>query len=88
MPVIDVQNTIVTPQSQTIEKIVEIPEIQTIQGARTSESLGTAPCRHVAFSEVVEVVELEPPPSAESAPPVFVVEKIQEQIVEAIEAIP
>ena len=35
----------------------------------------------------MEVVELGPPSSAESTPPVFVVERIQEQIVETIEAI-
>ena len=69
-------------------KAIEIPEIRTIQRTRTSESLRTAPVRQATPAELVEVVELEPPPSAESAPPVFVVEKIQEQIVEAIEAIP
>ena len=35
-----------TPQSQTVEKIVEIPEIPTFQGTRASEGLGTAPGRH------------------------------------------
>ena len=61
----------VTPRSQTIEKIVEFPEIRTIQSTRTSESLETAPGRHVAFLEVVEMVDLEPPLSVEAAPPMF-----------------
>ena len=59
-------------QSQTTEKIIEIPEIQTILSTRTSEVLGTAPGRNVALSEVVEVVKLGPPLPAESAPPMFV----------------
>ena len=63
-------------QSQTTEKIIEIPEIQTIQSSRTSEVLGTAPGRHVAVSEVVEVVKLGPPLPAESAPPMFVTANI------------
>ena len=61
-----------TPQSQTIEKIVEIPQIRIFQGTRASESFGTAPGRHVAFSEIVEVMEFKPPLSVESAPPTFV----------------
>ena len=61
-----------TPQSQTVEKIVEVPEIRIFQGTRASESLGTAPGRHVAFTEIVEVMEFEPPLSVESAPPSFV----------------
>ena len=50
----NVQNTFETPQSQTVGKIVEHPEIRTFQGTRASKSLGTAPGRHVAFSEIVE----------------------------------
>ena len=34
------------------------PEIQTVQGAQTSENLGTALARQVAHSETVEVVEI------------------------------
>ena len=60
------------PQSQTVEKIVEIPEIRKFKGTRASEILGTAPGRHVAFSEMVEMMEFEPPLSVESAPPTFV----------------
>ena len=37
--------------------------------ARTSESLGTAPVRHVAQAEIVEVVEIREPLPAESAHP-------------------
>ena len=51
----NVQNTFETPQSQTVEKVVEIPQIRTFQGTRASESLETAPGRHVAFSEMVQV---------------------------------
>ena len=66
-----VEKTIEIPQRQIVEKIVEIPEIWTIQGTQTSESLATAPVRQAAPAETVEVVELGPPLSAESAPPVF-----------------
>ena len=68
----NVQNTFETPQSQTVEKIVEHPEIRTFQGTRASESLETAPGRHVAFSEIVEVVDFEPTLSVESALPISV----------------
>ena len=67
-----VEKTIEIPQLQIVEKIVEIPELRTIQGTQTSESLGTAPVRHAAPAELVDMVELGPPSSAVSTPPVFV----------------
>ena len=67
-----VEKTIEIPQLQIVEKIVEIPELRTIQGTPTSESLGTAPVRHAAPAELVDMVELGPPSSAVSTPPVFV----------------
>ena len=54
---------------QIIEKIVEILEVLTDQGTQTSESLGTAPVRHVRFAEIVEMVGLEPPLPAEYVAP-------------------
>ena len=43
------------PQLQIVEKTTETSEIQTIQGTRTSESLGTAPVCQVAQAGHVEV---------------------------------
>ena len=68
------------PRVQTVEKtveisqlqIVEIPEIQTVQGTQTSQSLGTALVRQVTLAEIVEVVEIAAPLPAESAQPLFV----------------
>merc|ERR1711945_74981 len=54
------------------------PEIQTVQGTHTSESLGTAPVRQVAQAEIVEVVEIGAPLPAESAPPMFVTAPVLE----------
>ena len=73
-----VEKTIETPQWQIIEKIVEFPEMQAIQCTQTFESSGTAPVRQVAPVEIVEVAELVPPFSAESAPPVFVTAPVVE----------
>ena len=55
-----VQKTTATPQ---LHKIVETPGIRSVQGSQTSVSLGPAP-------EIVDVVGLRPPLSAEFAPPV------------------
>ena len=65
------EKTIEIPQLQIIEKIVEIPELRAIHGT-TSQSLGTAPIRHAAPAELVDMVELVPLSSAVSTPPVFV----------------
>ena len=57
------------------------------QDSQTSESLGTAPVRHVNFAEIVDVMEVEPPLPDESLPvfmtatvvdtPLWVVEDVQ-----------
>ena len=73
-----VEKTIEIPQRQIIEKTVEFPEIQAILGTQTFESLGTAPFRQVAPAEIVEVVKLVPPFSAESALPMFVTAPVVE----------
>ena len=73
----DVQNTS-RPHSCQSSRKNDVSETRTIQGTQTSESLGTAPGRHVAFSEMVEVVELEPPVFAESAPPMFETARVVE----------
>ena len=39
-------------------KIVEIPEIHTVQGVQTCERLSTALVRHVAQAQIVEDVEI------------------------------
>ena len=65
-------------QWQIIEKIVAFPEIQTIQGTQTFESLETAHVRLVATVQTVEVVEVQPPLFAESAPPTFVTAPVVE----------
>ena len=54
-----IEKTIGIPQLEIVEQIVETPETQTIQGARTSEKSGTAPVRHATQTEIVEVVEIE-----------------------------
>ena len=51
---------------------VQVCHVRTIQGTQTSESLGTVPVRHTAPAELVDKVELGPPSSAVSTPPVFV----------------
>ena len=53
-------------------KIVEIPEIHTVQSVQACESLRTALVRHVAQAEVVENVEVGTPLLAGSAPTMFV----------------
>ena len=72
---------------QIMEKIVRTPEILSGQDILTSESLGTAPVRHVNFAEIVEVMEVFPPLPDESLPvfttatvddaPPWVVEDVQ-----------
>ena len=44
------------PVPKVIEKIVEIPEIQSVEDSQTSESLGTAPVCQMKPAETVEVV--------------------------------
>ena len=46
---------------QIVEKTVEVPEIQTVRGAQTSESLGTTPARQLAQAETVEVDKIGAP---------------------------
>ena len=60
------KKTIEIPQLHVVEKIVDIPQIQMVQGTQTSESLGTAPVRQVAQVEIVEAVEIGAPLPAES----------------------
>ena len=52
-----------------MEKIVEIPEIQTNQDTQTFERVGAAPVCRVCFAETLDVVEFVPPLRAESGPP-------------------
>ena len=52
-------------QLQIVEQIVETPETQTIQGVRTSESVGTAPVCQVTQAENGEVIEIGAPIPAE-----------------------
>merc|ERR1712079_970174 len=57
---------------QVVEKIVEVPEFQTLAGEQTAVSLGTAPVRQVAPAEIVEVTEIGAPLPAEAAPAIVV----------------
>ena len=66
------EKTVEIPQLHVVEKIVDNPQIQMVQGTQTSESLGTAPVRQVAQVEIVEAVEIGAPLPAESGPPMFV----------------
>merc|ERR1712013_907137 len=52
----------------TVEKVVEIPEVQTVAGATRSVNVPSAPVRQTAPAEVVQVTEVGPPLPAESAP--------------------
>ena len=53
-----VSETVEISQLDVVEKSAETPEIQTIHGTQTSESLSTAPVRQMAQSEVVEAIEI------------------------------
>ena len=53
-----VPETVEISQLDVVEKSAETPEIQTIHGTQTSESLSTAPVRQMAQSEVVEAIEI------------------------------
>ena len=53
-----VPETVEISQLDVVEKSDETPEIQTIHGTQTSESLSTAPVRQMAQSEVVEAIEI------------------------------
>ena len=66
------------PQLQIVEQIVETPETQTIQGARTSERSGTAPVCQVTQVETGEVIEIGASIPAESASPIFVTAPVVE----------
>ena len=59
---------------QIVGKIVELPEILIVQGFQTSESLRTAPARHMGFAETVEVLEF--PVVVEHVQPAPVVEYV------------
>ena len=67
-----VQKTMEIPQLQIVEKPAETPRTQTIQGTRTSESLGHEPVRQVAQEENVEMIKIGAPLPAESASPISV----------------
>ena len=53
-----VPETVEISQLDVVEKSAETPEIQTIHGTQTSESLSIAPVRQVAQSDVVEAIEI------------------------------
>ena len=53
-----VSETVEISQLDVVEKSTETPEIQTIHGTQTSDSLSTAPVRQMAQSEVVEAIEI------------------------------
>ena len=79
------------PLLQVTEKITEFPEIQSVRGNQTSESLGSAPVRQVSPAELVELVVLGPPLRAESAPQVFVTAPVVDApsvVVEHVNLIP
>ena len=59
-------------------KIVEIPEIHTVQGVQTCERLSTALVRHVAQAEIVENVEVGTSLLAGSVPTMFVMAPVFE----------
>ena len=67
-----VQKTTETPQLQIIAKFVETPEIRSVQGPQTSVSLGHAPIRPMKDADIVDVVEVNSPLPAKSAPLVCV----------------
>ena len=73
-----VEKTVGGPQLQIVEQIVETPETQTIQGARTSERSGTAPVCQVTQAEIAEVIEIGASIPAESASPIFVTAPVLE----------
>ena len=87
VPDVPIVQAVQVPHMQIIEKIVRTQEILSGQDTKTSESLGTAPVRHVNFAEIVEVMEVEPPLPDESLPvfmtatvvdaPPWVVEDVQ-----------
>ena len=72
------EKTVEGPQLQIVELIVETPETQTIQGARTSGSLGIAPVGQVTQAEIREVIEIGASIPAESASPIFVTAPVLE----------
>ena len=73
-----VEKTVEGPQLQIVEQIVETPETQTIQGDRTSESLGTAPVCQVTQAEIGGAIEIGAPIPAESASTIFVTAPVAE----------
>ena len=90
-PPMRVVQIVQVPQVQTIDEIVGIPELLTVQGTQTSVSLGAAPARHVDFAEMVKVVEFEPLLPAGSAPPLRVttpVVDVPPVVVELIHTVP
>ena len=61
------ERTVGIPQLQIVEKTAEAPQIQTIRGTQTSESLDNASFHQVAQAETVEVGMIEAPLPTESA---------------------
>ena len=66
------EETVEITKLDVFEKTTETSEIQTIQGTRTPESLGTTPVCQVAQTGHVEVVEIETSLPTESASDMFV----------------
>ena len=62
---------------EIVEKNIETPELQTVQGTQTFESLDTAPVRRMIPAEI-EVVEIGAPLPTESASPMFVTAPVLE----------
>ena len=61
------------PELLIVDQIVEAPETQTIQRARTSEMSGTAFVCQVSQAEIGKVIEIGASIPAESASPIFVI---------------
>ena len=90
-PALDLASLLEPPVPDVpVVQVVQVPHVQEIlsgQDSQTSESLGTAPVRHVNFAEIVDVMEVEPPLPDESLPvfmtatvvdtPLWVVEDVQ-----------
>ena len=90
VPDVPVVQVVQVLHMQIIEKIVRTPETLSGQDTKTSESLGTAPVRHVNFAEIVEVMEVEPPLPDESLP-VFMIATVVDvppQVVEDVQPAP
>ena len=69
VPVVHVVQSL---QVQFFDTVVETPVSLTVQGTQTSTSLGPAPVRPMKLAETMKEVEIEPPLSAVSIPPLRV----------------